>query len=35
LPAIEVVMVCSAAPVGVGDHCLYVGEPKAESVFSD
>ena len=34
-PGILVVIVCSAAPVGTGDHCLYVGLPKALFVLSD
>lgn len=33
--AIDVLIVCSAAPEGIGDHSLYVGVPKAESVFTD
>jgi hypothetical protein len=35
LPAILVVIVCSAPPVAVGLHCLYVGVPKALFVFTD
>ena len=35
LPAMLVVTVCSAAPVGVPDHCLYVGVPIALLVFND
>ncbi len=34
-PAILVVTVCSAPPVGVPDHCLYVGVPIALLVFTD
>lgn len=34
-PAILVVTVCSAPPVGVPDHCLYVGVPIALLVFND
>jgi hypothetical protein len=34
-PAILAVTVCSAVPVPIGDHCLYVGLPKAELVFND
>ena len=30
-----VTTVCSAPPVAVGDHCLYVGVPKAVLVFTD
>lgn len=35
LPAMLAVTVCSAAPVPIGDHCLYVGVPKALLVFND
>lgn len=35
LPATEIVTVCSAPPVAFPDHCLYVGVPKAVSVFTD
>lgn len=35
LPAMLVVTVCSAPPVGVPDHCLYVGVPIALLVFND
>jgi hypothetical protein len=34
-PAILVVTVCSAPPVGAPDHCLYVGVPIALLVFTD
>jgi hypothetical protein len=34
-PAILVVTVCSAVPVPIGDHCLYVGVPNALLVFND
>jgi len=34
-PATDKVTVCSAPPVPIGDHCLYVGVPKAELVFKD
>lgn len=34
-PAILVVTVCSAPPVGLPDHCLYVGVPIALLVFTD
>jgi len=30
-----VTTVCSALPVPIGDHCLYVGVPKALLVFND
>ena len=30
-----VTTVCSAPTTAVGDHCLYVGVPKAEFVFID
>jgi hypothetical protein len=30
-----VTTVCSAPTTAVGDHCLYVGLPKAVSVFKD
>jgi hypothetical protein len=30
-----VTIVCSAPTTAVGDHCLYVGLPKAEFVFKD
>ncbi len=35
LPAIDVVIVCSAAPVAVALHCLYVGVPIALLVLTD
>lgn len=35
LAAMLVVTVCSAPPVGVPDHCLYVGVPIALLVFND
>jgi hypothetical protein len=35
LPATLVTTVCSAPPVGVPDHCLYVGVPIALLVFTD
>ncbi len=34
-PGMLVVTVCSAPPVGVPDHCLYVGVPIALLVFND
>lgn len=33
--AIVVVTLCSAAPEGVGDHCLYVGVPNALLVLRE
>jgi len=30
-----VVMVCCTPPVGMGDHSLYVGVPKAVLVLTD
>jgi hypothetical protein len=35
LPATLVTTVCSAPPVGIPDHCLYVGVPIALLVFTD
>jgi hypothetical protein len=35
LPATLVTTVCSAPPVGIPDHCLYVGVPIALLVFND
>ena len=35
LPATLAVTVCWGAPVPIGDHCLYVGVPKALLVFND
>lgn len=34
-PDMLVVVVCSPVVVGVVDHCLYVGVPKAELVFRE
>ena len=34
-PGTLAVTVCSPVPVPIGDHCLYVGLPKAELVFND
>jgi len=34
-PGTLVTTVCSAVPVPIGDHCLYVGVPKALFVFTD
>jgi len=34
-PVTVFVTVCSPVIVPIGDHCLYVGEPKAVFVFSD
>lgn len=35
LPATLVTTVCSEPPVGVPDHCLYVGLPIALLVLTD
>ena len=35
LPATDKVTVCSVPPLPFGDHCLYVGVPKALFVFAD
>ncbi len=35
LPATFIVVVCSVPPLAFGDHCLYVGVPKALFVLAD